>query len=53
MTFGVAIEELCPSALLFLFVEPFGTYLNDHEDIDIFVGFASCFCKSEFNGIYN
>ena len=51
MTFGVAMDELCPSPLLFLFVVPFGMYLNNHEDIDIFVGLTSCFCKSEFNGI--
>ena len=29
---------------------PFGTYLNDDEDIGSFVEFASCFCKSELNG---
>ena len=50
MTFGVVIEELCPSPLLFLCVVPFGTYLGDDEDICIFVELASCFCKSEFNG---
>ena len=50
MAFGVVIEELCPSPLLFLCVVPFGTYLDDDEDIGILVGLASCFCKSEFNG---
>ena len=42
MTFGVVIEELCPSPLLFLFC---GTiwYLNDDEDIGIFVGFYIMF----------
>ena len=50
MAFGVVIEELCPSPLLFLCVVPFGTYLSDDEDIGIFVEFASYFCKSELNG---
>ena len=50
MAFGVVIEELCPSPLLFLCVVPFGANLSDDEDIGIFVGFASCFCKSEFKG---
>ena len=49
MAFGVVIEELCPSPLLFLYVVPFGMYLDQDEDIDILVGLASCFCKSEFN----
>ena len=43
MAFGVVIEELCPSPLLFLCVVPFGTYLNDGEDIGILVEFALCF----------
>ena len=30
--------------LLFLFVVPFGMYLNDDRDIDILVELASCFC---------
>ena len=47
---GVVIEERCPSPLLFLCVVPFGLYLDYDEDIDILVGLASCFCKSEFNG---
>ena len=50
MAFGVVIEELCPSPLLILFVVPFGTYLNDGEDIGILVEFASCLCKSEMKG---
>ena len=50
MAFAVVIEELCRFPLLFLCVVPFGTYLNDDEDIDILVELASCFCKSEFNG---
>ena len=50
MTFGVFIEELCPSPLLFLCMVPFGMYLDDAEDISILVGLASCFCKLEFNG---
>ena len=50
MAFGVVIEELCPSPLLFLCVVPFGTYPDDDEDIDILVELTSCFCKSEFNG---
>ena len=29
MAFGVVIEVICPSPLLFLFVVPFGMYLND------------------------
>ena len=44
MTFGVFIEELCPSLLLFLCVVPFGMYLDDDEDISILVELASCFC---------
>ena len=44
MAFGVVIEELCPSPLLFLCVEPFGMYLDDDEDISILVELASCFC---------
>ena len=43
MAFGVVIEELCPSPLLFLRVVPFGMYLNYDEDIDILVGLASSF----------
>ena len=50
MAFGVVIEERCPSPLLFLCVVPFGMYLNYDEDVDILVGLASCFSKSEFNG---
>ena len=50
MAFGVVIEELCPSPLLFLCVVPFGMYLDFDEDIVILVELASCFCKSEFNG---
>ena len=45
MAFGVVIEELCPSPLLFLCVVPFGMYLDDDEkDISILVKLASCFC---------
>ena len=36
MAFGMVIEELCPSPLLFLCVVPFGTYLDDDEDIMAF-----------------
>ena len=43
MTFGVVIEELCPFPLLFLCVVPFGTYLDDDEDIGILVELALCF----------
>ena len=43
MAFGVVIEELCPSPLLFLCVVPFGMYLDDDEDISILVELASCF----------
>ena len=43
MAFGVVIEELCPSPL-FLCVIPFGTYLDDDEDIVVLVELASCFC---------
>ena len=50
MAFGVVIEELCPSPLLFLCVVPFGMYLDDDEDISILLGLASFFFKSEFNG---
>ena len=50
MAFGVVIEELCPSPLLFLCVVPFGMYLDDDEDIGILLELVSCFCKSEFNG---
>ena len=50
MAFGVVIEELFPSPHLFLCVVPFGMYLEYDENIDILVGLASCFCKSEFNG---
>ena len=52
MAFGVVIEERCPSPLLFLCVVPFGMYLDYDEDIDILVGLASCFGKSELNGIF-
>ena len=41
MAFGVVIEELCPSSLLFLCVV-LGTYLDDDEDIDILVELAFC-----------
>ena len=44
MAFGVVIEELCRSPLLFLCVVPFGTYLDDNEDIVVLVELASCFC---------
>ena len=44
MALGVVIEEICPSPLLFLCVVPFGIYLDDDEDISIFVELASCFC---------
>ena len=44
MAFGVVIEELCSSPLLFLCVVPFGMYLDNDEDISIFVELASCFC---------
>ena len=43
MAFGVVIEELCPSPLLFLYVVPFGKYLSDDEDINILVELASFF----------
>ena len=48
MTFGVVIEELCPSPLLFLCVVPFGMYLDDDEDISILVELGS-YCNSKFN----
>ena len=44
MAFGVVIEELCPSPLLFLYVVPFGMYLDSDEDISILLELASCFC---------
>ena len=44
MAFGVVIEELCPSPLLFLYVVPFGMYLDNDEDISILMELASCFC---------
>ena len=44
MAFGVVIEELCPSPLLFLCVVPFGMYLDNDEDISILKELASCFC---------
>ena len=50
MAFGVAIEELCPSPLLFLCVVPLGTYLNDGEDIGFLVEFASCFVNQNLMG---
>ena len=37
---GVVIEELCASPLLILCVVPFGTYLDDGEDISILVELA-------------
>ena len=43
MAFGVFIEELCPSPLLFLCVVPFGMYLDDDEDIGILWEPALCF----------
>ena len=46
----MVIEELCPFLLLFLFLVPFGTYLDDDEDIGILVKLASCFCLLELNG---
>ena len=52
MAFRVVIEERCPSPFLFLCVVPFGMYLDYDEDIYILVGLASCFCKSELNGIF-
>ena len=44
MAFGVVIEELCPSPLLFLCVVPFGMYLDSDEDISILMELSSCFC---------
>ena len=43
MTFGVVIEELCPSPLLFLCVVPFGMYLDYDDNIGILVELALCF----------
>ena len=43
MAFGVVIEELCPSPLLFLCVVPFGMYLDYDEDISILLELASYF----------
>ena len=43
MAFGVVIDELCPSPLLFLCVVPFGMYLDNDEDFSILVELASCF----------
>ena len=43
MAFGVVIEELCPSPLLFLCMVPFGMYLDYDKDICILVELASCF----------
>ena len=43
MAFGVVIEELCPSPLIFLCLVPFSMYQNDDEDISILVELASCF----------
>ena len=40
MAFWVVIEELCPSPLFILCVVPFGTYLDDDEDISILVELA-------------
>ena len=42
-TFGVVIEELCPSPLLFLCMVPFGMYLDYDEDIGILVELSLCF----------
>ena len=39
-----------PFSPFILCVVPFGTYLDDDEDIGILVELASCFCKSECNG---
>ena len=43
MPFGVVIEELCPSPLLFLCMVPFSMYLDYDEDIVILVELALCF----------
>ena len=43
MAFGVVKEELCTSPLLFLCLVPFGTYLDDDEDVGILVGLVSFF----------
>ena len=43
MAFGVVIEELCPSPLLFSCMVPFGMYLDYDEDIGILVELALCF----------
>ena len=43
MAFGVVIEELCPSPLLFLCMVPFGMYLDYDEDTGILVELALCF----------
>ena len=43
LTFGVVIEECCPYPLLIVCVLPFGTYLDDDEDIVILEELASCF----------
>ena len=43
MAFGVVIEELCPSPLLFLCVVPFGMNLDDDEDISILLELALYF----------
>ena len=53
LTFGVVIEECCPYPLLILCVLPFGTYLDDDEDIVILEELASCFFLSESNGFCN
>ena len=42
MAFGVVIEELCPSPLLFLCMVPFGMYRDYDEDIGILVELALC-----------
>ena len=39
-----------PFSPFILCVVPFGTYLDDDEDIVILVELASCFCWSEFLG---
>ena len=43
MAFGVVIEELCPSPLLFLCMVPFGMYLDYDEDNGFLVELALCF----------
>ena len=43
MAFGVVIEELCPSPLLFFCMVPFGMDLDYDEGIGILVELALCF----------